>query len=306
MRRTAEFDSFGPWVDRVTAEEDVPRLYRSARVDPRGADLVLKVPRRISRRDATPDMDLYDHLVVVDAARVTLMSRRGGTFTTRTIPHEDVAVVSVSVDLLDGRLRISGARTADGDPISFRYNAVSQDAIDDLVRNVRERARGDAVPADGAVTRVDRISLGRRDLGPRDIDLVTELREAATVEPSLTPVAAHLRTTVRRRDGMLAGALDRVRPVTLHAAVVATSPGELHVVHRRRWFTTERKPTTSITRTAILEDRVTRFALHRSERYHGVREARVESGRTVTTLPVPADSPTAAAIAAVLEDTLRH
>ena len=36
---------------------------------------MLKVPRDIARRDATPDMDLYDHLLVLGPDRFTALSR---------------------------------------------------------------------------------------------------------------------------------------------------------------------------------------------------------------------------------------
>ncbi|WP_448629439.1 hypothetical protein [Cellulomonas soli] len=73
---TTEYDRFGPWIDQVRTPQDVPRLYRDHAIDLDSARLVLKVPRNITRRDATPDMDLYDHLLVLDATRLTVLSRR--------------------------------------------------------------------------------------------------------------------------------------------------------------------------------------------------------------------------------------
>jgi hypothetical protein len=52
---TPEYDAFGPWVDPVRTAEEVPPLYRDHPVDLAGSRLVLKVPRDIARRDATPD-----------------------------------------------------------------------------------------------------------------------------------------------------------------------------------------------------------------------------------------------------------
>lgn len=75
---TPEYDAFGPWVDPVRSAEEVPPLYRDHPVDLAASRLVLKVPRDIARRDATPDMDLYDHLLVLEADALTVLSRRGG------------------------------------------------------------------------------------------------------------------------------------------------------------------------------------------------------------------------------------
>ena len=68
--RVSEYDAFGPWIDEVFAPEDVPRLFRNHALDFDAARLVLKVPRDIVRRDATPDMDLYDYLLNDEPASV--------------------------------------------------------------------------------------------------------------------------------------------------------------------------------------------------------------------------------------------
>lgn len=328
MRRTAEFDAFGPWVDEVRTAEEVPRLYRGHGVDPATTDLVLKVPRRISRRDATPDMHLYDHLVVVDARGLTLLTRRGTEYTVRHVLHDEVAAVTASVDLLDGRVSVADTGMADPDePLAFRYNSVSQELVVRLVRALRARALGrplapadtppggdPAVPGTGAADVVGAgttpawgspLALHPTALGPDDVALVTTVQDVLGPEPHVVPVAAHRRTRVHRRDGRLAATLDRVLPATLQAAVVAAGPGELHVVHRRRWFTTGRRPMTSVAHTVLLTDRVTGFALRRSERYRAVRLARITSGRAVTTLPFLADSDTASAVQGVLEAARR-
>lgn len=55
----------------VTSREEIPPLYRGHGFDLARARLVLKLPRNVARRDATPSMDLYDHLVIVDDAALT-------------------------------------------------------------------------------------------------------------------------------------------------------------------------------------------------------------------------------------------
>ena len=89
---TTEYARFGPWVDEVTTPDDVPRLYRDHPIDLTSTRLVLKVPRNIARRDAHPGMDLYDHLLVLDDARLTVLSRtvtpaRRGACAWRTTPR---------------------------------------------------------------------------------------------------------------------------------------------------------------------------------------------------------------------------
>lgn len=309
MRRTREFDRFGPWIDVVREPDDVPRLFRSHPLDLDAADLVLKVPRPIPRRDATPDMDLYDHLAVVDAEATTLLTRRGTTYTTAQVRHRDVAAVHTSVDLLDGRLRLLGTdREPDRSPVAFRYSSVSQDLVESLVRAVRARVHGRDIsaPAPGARHRAAQpawgtpITLGLRDLGDDDVALVTLQRDLTEHEHDVVPVASHLRRVVRRVPGRFHGLLDAVRPVTLHAAVVLTGPGELHVLHRREWVTTGRGPLTSVATTTVLTGRVTGMTTQPSDRYEGVDVVRLDSGRCRTRLPMPVGSETEDAVRGVV------
>ena len=92
VTRSAEFDAFGPWVDQVRNASEVPGLYRDYPVDFATSRLVLKVPRNISRRDALPTMDLYDHLLIAGPEALVVLSRahdrlhRDAPSTTATSP----------------------------------------------------------------------------------------------------------------------------------------------------------------------------------------------------------------------------
>ncbi|MCL3861758.1 hypothetical protein [Actinotalea sp. K2] len=302
MRRTKEFDEFGPWVDEVTAAEDVPSLYRDHRLDLASAQLVLKVPRRISRRDANPDMDLYDHLVVAGPQALTVLSRRSSTpgYDVSEVPYSRVASLSTSVELLDGRLTVHDveAATPGRAAVAFRYNSVSQDAIERLMRIVRRSAQPGGEPA--VVDGGSYLDLDLQDLGPHDVALVTAQREVVTHDPQLAVVAVHPRTGVPRRTGTARGLLDVLRPATLHAAVVMVGPDELHVLHRRRWLTTGRRPVHSVAQTVVLVPRVTETVVREDERWSEVQVIQVTSGRSAREIPVPQGSASGEAITRVL------
>ena len=93
----------------VTSREEIPPLYRDHGIDPATARLVLKLPRNIARRDATASMDLYDHLVVVDDAALTVLSRRPGGYDERVIAHDTICAIDYGTDLLDGWLTVHSA-----------------------------------------------------------------------------------------------------------------------------------------------------------------------------------------------------
>lgn len=302
VKRTAEFDAFGPWLVQVQAPEGLPRLYRDHPLDFGSARMVLKVPRNIQRRDANPDMHLYDYLLVAGGSGVTVLSRRGDVYDTAELPYERIAAVRTSVSMLDGLLRVYdvAGEGPDGVGLEVPYNGVSDDLIRKLARIMRSQALA-SVPG-GAEPRplgAEPLSLGLDDLGRSDIALVTAQREFTAAE-GMVPCATHLRTPVRRGSGAMRGFFDVLRPVTLHAGILATSPGEVHLVHRRPWVTTGRKPVHSVAHTVVIVPRVEQVEVIDSPRYQGVRLARIISGRSVVVMPFPEGADTGTGVQAIL------
>lgn len=302
MKRTPEFDAFGPWVFQVHNPEDVPRLYRNHPVDLAAAHLVLKVPRSIERRNANPDMDLYDHLLIAGPTSLTVLSRRGGAYMTTEVPYSRVAAVHISVDLLDGLLRVydTAAAVADGKAVEISYNGVSHDLLTQLAGILR--AEGLATASTVAVPPAPStppITLSLRDLGDGDIALVSAQHEFAERD-GLTTWATHQRALLRRRTGAFRGLRDALLPMSMHAAVVSTGPGELHIVHRRHWFTTGRKPVHSVAHTVVLLPRVTGVEVTEWPAYIGADVVRVSSGISVVEIPFPQSAETGDVLRSVL------
>ncbi|WP_282943813.1 hypothetical protein [Cellulomonas endometrii] len=302
-RRTAEFDAFGPWVDPVRTPEDVPPLFRDHAVDLAGSRLVLKVPRDIARRDANPDMDLYDHLLVLGPDRFTVLTRvpapgagrhegprEGRRYDVREIPYDRVAAVGTSVDLLDGRLTVHALT---GAPVEVRYSGSSGDVITELVELLRELAW--PVPSYGPPAPLVDLGPGtgrleRRALGEHDIGLVSAYREIADREPGLRVVAAHPRQTVAPGRGGLAQVGNVLRPMTLHAAILATNGRELQVFGRRAWLARGRTPVHSESRLVLPLDRLTGAQTRPHPGYPDVTVVTLRAGDASLDLPVPAGS----------------
>lgn len=203
MRRTQEFDEFGPWILEVERPEDVPRLYRGHPLDLGSAELVLKVPRRIWRRDANPDMDLYDYLIVAGGDSMTVLSRRGDRYETVELPYRRIAAITSSVSLLDGRLLMhdTEGRQPAGVAVNLRYNSVSHDLIQRLVQLVCAKTlEAGSGPVPTTPSHAEHGPLALRDLGDDDVALVTGLREIAALDDRVGPVATHQRTVVQRRN----------------------------------------------------------------------------------------------------------
>lgn len=257
VTRSAEFDAFGPWVDRVHDASEIPGLYRDYPVDFAASQLVLKVPRNISRRDALPTMDLYDHLIIVGPETLIVLSRvhtdthSSLGYTASTLGYGDVAAVTDTVDLVEGRIDIL-ART--GATITVPYNGSSEQVITRLMDRLSELSLAalrpttavtlpetDAAPAD----------LDLLDLGKEDVGLVTSYFDLMRHELGATLLAAHGRSVLPPRGGLVVRAVHSVYPMTLHGAVLCRTDRELHIVARKSWLVRGNIPELSRAHTTI-------------------------------------------------------
>ena len=281
MLRTTEFDAFGPWIYQVTTPDDIPRLFRSHPVDVAGALLILKVPRNIERRDADPTMDLYDRLLVADDGGLTVLTRVESTFTVAALRWEEIAAVSTSVDLLDGRLTLLSAHA----PLVIPFNGSSQESIIRLVELVRSRyvARADTapIPSSALDTAVPAVETDLQNLHTRLL----------RTEPALRPVAAQQRASIRSADPRpVVRALWNLWPTALQSALYYADGRELVILHRRSAIARGFTPVHSIARTAVALDRGTRIEVLDSPRFAAVRIVVVHLDENRLELPFVAPS----------------
>lgn len=312
---TAEYARFGPWVDEVTTPDDVPRLYRDHPLDLAAATLVLKVPRNIARRDARPDMDLYDHLLVLDAERLTVLSRTGtpdgraaptprAPYDVRVVAVDDVAAVHDAVSLLDGRLTIHPRH---GAPLAVRYNGSSRQTVDRLVEALRGTF---ADPSSGTLGRALREAAhpsaappSAVHLGNDDLALRADVLAVSRAHADLRAWAWHDRRVVRRHgDGARAAlhhATHAFPPMTLHGAVLAGDDRVLEVVGRRASLVRGRAPEHSASRLAIALAAIDALTARPHPDYRDVASVTVTAGDCALRLDVPEKSAAHALLASV-------
>jgi hypothetical protein len=133
--RDPEYDRFGPWVVRISPDDPLPPLFAGAVPDAQDALMSIKVPRRISRREARPGMDLYDYVLVLREAGVQIHERVGRSVRTRTIDYGEIHQLSLSEQLLRGELRL-GLR---GEDRALPYNTVSKNLMREVAVLIRRR-----------------------------------------------------------------------------------------------------------------------------------------------------------------------
>lgn len=292
--RTAEIDAFGPWISEVTTPDEVPALYRDHPVDVASALRVLKIPRVIDRRDVVPGMDLYDHLLVVTADDLTVLSRTPGGTTRRVVAFRDVCAIEHGTDLLEGWLTLHDATSPV--PLRVGYNGSSRGTVEDLVQLVRSRhlaARPDAVrwadiPAGLATP-------GSRDLGEADIALVGAVLSLLESEYGTRLLATHGRVPVVPLSAP-ARLVRLVRPMVLHAAAVCATERELLVVHRRHAVGRTSHPEHSLATTVVPLAQVESIAVRDDAREVDVRVVTIRCGEAAIEIRVPRGASTERAL----------
>jgi len=307
----SEYDRFGPWVDEVSRIEDVPRLYREYPIDFSVERLVLKVPRNITRRNATPEMDLYEHLIMVGQDRLTVLHRRNGrslSEASRTassdsgrgydvvvIPFADVVAIRNSLNLLDGRLTVS---TSEGTPVKVAYNGSAADVIRKLVSALREVACakpaspvGSALIAAGSPLARPAVEPGH---GPVDTFLASAFLDAHGANPHLSAWAAHGRRRLTPDAAGGQGTIQRLRhvlsPMTLHGALFAADETAMDVFGRQSWLQRGRAAIYSTSHLVIPFGAPDHLDLSPHPLYPDVTVATIGAGEWRQALPVPRDS----------------
>ena len=305
VTRSAEFDAFGPWVDRVHDATELPGLYRDYPVDFATSQLVLKVPRSISRRDALPTMDLYDHLIIVAPESLVVLSRAapdtGGSasgYTESTLGYGDVVAVTDTVDLVDGRIDIL-ART--GETLTVPYNGSSEQVITHLIDILSELSLA-ALPPTPAVTLPEAdgqpADLDLLDLGKEDVGLVTSYFDLMRHEFGATLLAAHGRMVLPPSGGLLSRVSHAIYPMTLHGAVLCRTDRELHIVGRKCWLVRGNTPDLSRAHTTIPLAAIDEIELAPHPTYPGASVVTLHLGAARMGMVLPAGSAAVQALVA--------
>lgn len=242
-----EYDRFGPWIDEVTTPDEVPRLFRSHPLDLATARLVVKVPRNISRRDATPDMDLYDHLVILDGETLTLLSRRKGAaarmaddgrgYDVVAVDLADVVAIRNDLNLLEGRLTVS---TRTGETIVMPYNGSARGKATWLVDELRAVSSGRQASSVGASLLAEgNAAPGVTSMpkpGDGDTHLVSRFLELHGANPDLRVWALDARRRVAPAVPGARGLAKRVAhfasPMTLHGTALVGDGTAIEVLGR--------------------------------------------------------------------------
>jgi hypothetical protein len=287
----AEYNAFGPWIDEVRTVEDLPRLFQDAGVDPTTERLVLKVPRDIARRDATPHMHLYDNLIIVGQEHLTVMVRTGATHTTRSVPFEEIVAMENTIALLDGRFVV---HTSDGQTLTLTYNGAAGAPVRSLVQLLRNLY---LPPRTGNAAEVVEQEHDQPVLGKKDLDLSRSYEMVLLSEPRMRLVSAVPRRIVTLRGNSLRRTLNLAWPVTLQPSIMISDGREVQIIHRRSWFTRPGDNTLSKGRTILPMSKIKKVDIDQHEQYEKLYMVSIHTEGATIRFPTPVGSESSAALA---------
>ncbi len=136
-----EYDAFGPWIDPVHSEAEMPPRFRAAWPEHCDARFLLKVPIGADRLQVRPGMSLYKMILAVHDDRISLLRLVEGRIVTRTIHWSDIAAIRSTVNLL---LANWSLLLRDGEVVAVDYNAVSTRRLDAVTDVIRQKLTPDA------------------------------------------------------------------------------------------------------------------------------------------------------------------
>jgi hypothetical protein len=278
-QRTEEYDAFGPWLLKVGRQEEVPAVFRSHPLDLAAAHLVLKVPRGIERRDATPDMHLYDQLLILDGAGLEVLTRSGDGFTAARIAAASIVAVDHGTELLDGRLTVHATT---GATVTVPFNGSSLPMVTDLADGLVGLATG------GPRTPGASDVLERNALGPEGVGLVTAYRALTRRWAGLRVLVSYPGRVLTWKDPLLTR-LPRRRP-RLSGAIISSDGPHLIVQARRDWLRSSAKPDVSERRIVIVRARMTGVEAASHPHVHGATSVVLRAGSARIELVVPEEA----------------
>ena len=136
--REAEYNAFGPWIIEITDQYPLPPLFIPYYKDD-GIDLMrIKIPRDIERRNANPDMDLYDFVIGLYEDHIYILERLEKDVKETKVFYDEMEGLENYTDILIGKFTIF----LNDRKVIIPYNAVSKKIINSMIKIIRDRYTG--------------------------------------------------------------------------------------------------------------------------------------------------------------------
>jgi hypothetical protein len=134
-KSTKEYDAFGPWIFEIDDEYTMPPLFVKQYREKETPLMLIKIPRKIDRRDATPDMNLYDYVIGAFESYLYILKRVRDNVEEKRVSYESIVAIKNTDALLRGQMHLF----LKDDTVVIDYNTVSQKTMIKLINIIRER-----------------------------------------------------------------------------------------------------------------------------------------------------------------------
>jgi hypothetical protein len=135
VMRDAEFDRFGPWVIEISEKDPPPPLFVPFLTRKEEPLFSVKIPRKITRRNAEPGMNLYDYLVTLYKTDIVILERVGEEVREHVLSYVEIQYLSLREELLKGTLQVG----LPGRVFDLPFNTTSAATMQRLTDMVRAR-----------------------------------------------------------------------------------------------------------------------------------------------------------------------
>lgn len=249
-----EYDAFGPWIDPVRTEVEMPHRFRDWYPELSQAQSLLKIPRDFDRAQVRPGDDLYQSIVALFEDRICLLRAEtpgGGDVERRDVRFRDVVGVQSQVNLLQATWTLL---LVDGSRIAVPHSSTSHDVIDKVTAQVRTQIAGAERPLPTAepLHPTDHLFKNRVVQWQRTLGAAVPL----LVDPRNVPCRSSGRGWLRLSTG----------------AMILFTPGELVIVNRGEATRPVFMPNYAVGTVELPYDRLTSFSLRPPARWSSFYE----------------------------------
>ncbi len=245
IKRTFEFDSFGPWILEINGKHRFPPLFKNYEPLQDEAYMFFKIPRKIERRNANPDMHLYDMVVGIFADYILILQRDINRVVEYKLALKDIIYFTQTECLLSGELIFITASKH----VCINYNTVSHELISRFLRLIRNFQPKTALNT----------SFSPIDYTYNNIDILyyNLLKEMKKDEPANNLVAYQPNFTIPRKKTMLQILLAALTQSSSSVSTIfVANPYELIIIDRSSQYKGKKDTQYSYTFTYIPLDKI--------------------------------------------------
>lgn len=137
FQEISEIDAFGPWILEICKKYPTPPLFLPYITEEmKQAQMLIKIPRNMDRKEAMKYRDLYDYVMGICFKRLIILERVNDQVREYSVSYPEVYGIQITRELLVGKVLLYTEKGV----FQIPYNTVSDDTIKRFVKLLREKS----------------------------------------------------------------------------------------------------------------------------------------------------------------------